>query len=99
MMIMAKDNASKKGINPWDIIMYPHLAEKSMNMIEMENKLVLIVRRKSRKSEIKEAIEKEFGVKVESIRTLVTTDGKKKAIATLAPDYQASDIASKFGMM
>ena len=27
--------------NPWNVLKYPHLAEKSMNMVELENKLIL----------------------------------------------------------
>jgi len=110
MIIMAgKINIGKEGkaatpkggasIYPWDVILYPHLTEKSMNMVEMENKLVLIVNRKYKKEEIKQAIENEFNVKVSKIRTVVTSKGKKKVIATLTQDFQASDMASKLGMM
>ncbi|NOX71802.1 MAG: 50S ribosomal protein L23 [Candidatus Micrarchaeota archaeon] len=86
-------------MEPWDVILYPHLAEKSMNMVEIENKLVLMVNRKYKKKDIKDAIERQFNVKVTDIKTIVTTKGKKRAIAKLAPDYNASDIASQLGMM
>ena len=88
-----------KIISPWEIISYPHLTEKSMNMVEVENKLVFIVSRKFNKKEIREAIESQFNVKVSDVKTVVTTKGKKKAVATLTPEFHASDIASKLGMM
>ena len=34
----------------WNAILYPHLAEKSMNMVEAENKLVFMVKRKATKA-------------------------------------------------
>jgi len=94
-----KEDVPVKSIEPWDVILYPHLAEKSMNMVEIENKLVLMVNRKYKKKDIKDAIERQFNVKVTDIKTIVTTKGKKRAIAKLAPDYNASDIASQLGMM
>lgn len=107
MIIMAEAKETKKQVtedkektaSPWEVLSYPHLTEKSMNMVEMENKLVFIVSINHNKEKIKEAIEKQFNVRVEDIKTTVTTKGKKKAIATLGPDFQASDIASKLGMM
>ena len=91
----------KKGrkIDPWKVLSHPYLTEKSMSMVELENKLVFIVDRKFSKKDILDAIETQFSVKVADLRTVVMTDGKKKAIATLTGDYVASDIASKLGMM
>jgi large subunit ribosomal protein L23 len=83
----------------WSIINYPHLTEKSMNMVELENKLVFIVSKDADKSEIKEAIETEFGVKVQWVRTEITTRGQKKAYVKISPEFSAADIASKLGMI
>ena len=88
-----------KGYNPWDVLRYPHLAEKSMNMVELENKLVFMVSRKSTKSQIKEAVEKGFNVKVLSVNVEITRKGAKKAYIKLAPESMASDIASRMGMI
>ena len=65
MIFMAKDLKPKaekkeanvetnqvKTVSPWKILQYPHLTEKSMNMVETENKLVFIVDRKYKKKEI-----------------------------------------------
>jgi large subunit ribosomal protein L23 len=105
---MAKENKKEvkevkekklKEKDVWDVLIHPHLAEKSMNMVEIENKLVFIVDKKTDKKTIKEVIEKEFNVKVDSVRTETTTRGQKKAYVKINPEYSAADIASKFGMI
>ena len=83
----------------WDVLKYPHLAEKSMKMVEAENKLVFIVRRNSRRAEIKEAIEAAFNVKVQSVNFEITTGGEKRAFIKLKQGFSASDIASRMGMV
>ncbi len=85
--------------NPWGILLYPHLAEKSMNMVELENKLVFIVSRKANKRDIREAVEKGFDIKVAEVKTEITTRGLKKAYIKLAEGYEAADIASRLGMI
>lgn len=85
--------------NPWKVLFYPHLAEKSMNMVELENKLVFIVDRNANSIEIKKAVEIGFGVKVKSVNTEITTKGVKKAYIKLHPDFMAADIASRLGML
>ncbi|MEE9323175.1 MAG: 50S ribosomal protein L23 [Candidatus Aenigmarchaeota archaeon] len=95
----SKETGTGKGKDAWDILVYPHLTEKSMNMVELENKLVFIVNKKANKKEIKEAVEKEFEVKVEWVRTEITTRGQKKAFIKIYPDFSAADIASKLGMI
>lgn len=82
-----------------NILMYPHLTEKSMKMVEMENKLVFMTKRDSKKKEIKEAVERAFNVKVRSVNFEITTKGEKRAYIKLYPEFSASDIASKMGMV
>ncbi|MFQ5647704.1 MAG: 50S ribosomal protein L23 [Candidatus Aenigmatarchaeota archaeon] len=79
--------------------MYPHLAEKSMNMVELENKLIFIVNRNASKPEIKRAVEEGFGVKVLAVNVEITQKGHKKAYIKLHPDHMAADIASRLGMI
>jgi len=90
---------AEKVKDAWEILIYPHLTEKSMNMVELENKLVFIVNKKAGKKDIKEAIENEFGVKVVYVKTEITTRGQKKAYIKIHPDFSAADIASKLGMI
>jgi large subunit ribosomal protein L23 len=88
-----------EGYDPWKILRYPHLAEKSMNMVEMENKLVFVVKRDVRKDKIKEAVEKGFGVKVLAVNVMITQKGHKKAYIKLHQNYSAADIATRLGMI
>ena len=82
----------------YDIIIRPVLTEKSYATIS-DKKYVFEVEKTANKTEIKEAVEKIFGVKVESVNTLRTigkirrqgrTQGRtpeiKKAYVTLKKD-------------
>ncbi|MGM5485279.1 MAG: 50S ribosomal protein L23 [Nanobdellota archaeon] len=80
-------------------IKYPLSTEKSIRMMESENKLGFIVDMKANKSEIKEAIEKLFEVKVDKVNTVVTTNGKKKAYVKLNEETPAIDVATQLGLM
>ena len=73
--------------------------EKALSLIEKANTLTFIVNRRATKSEIKEAIEKIFNVKVEKVRVLITSRGGKKAYIKLTPEYKASDIATRLGII
>ncbi|MFP3402118.1 MAG: 50S ribosomal protein L23 [Acidilobus sp.] len=82
-----------------EIIIRPVMSEKAMKLIEENNTLVLIVTRSANKHEIKRAVEASFGVKVESVNTLITPTGEKKAYVTLSKEYKASDVAAKLGLI
>lgn len=86
-------------MDPFKIIRYPHMSEKSVSLIERENKIVFIVNRKATKKQIKEAVEKLFEVKVDKINTEITFKGEKKAYVKLRPEYKALDVATKLGMV
>jgi large subunit ribosomal protein L23 len=95
----AEGKKERKPNDAFDVLVYPHLTEKSMNMVEMENKLVFIVKDKANKQTIKEAVEKEFGVKVDWVRVEITRKGYKKAYVKINQEFSASDIASKLGIV
>jgi len=82
-----------------DILQYPVLSEKAIRILEKENKVVFIVHRNANKTQIKQAFEKLFNVKVEKVNTLILPDGRKKAYIKLKKDYKASDILSKLGLL
>ena len=86
-------------MDPYKILLYPHMTEKSISLVERENKLVFIVDRKAKKTEIKQSFEEAFNVKVETINTLITRTGKKKAFIKLDPKHQAADIAVRLGII
>jgi large subunit ribosomal protein L23 len=85
--------------DPWKVLMYPQLAEKSMNMVELENKLIFIVNPRASKEDIKKAVEKNFEVRVIKVSTMISIKGQKKAFVKLHPDDSAADIASRLGML
>ena len=86
-------------MDPYKILKFSHMTEKSIGLVEKENKLVFIVDRKSNKGDIKKAFEELFKVRVEKVNTMITRDGKKKAFIKLKPEYQAADVAVKLGMI
>ncbi len=53
-------------MNEYEIIIKPYVTEKAMMLIEKENKITFIVRRDAKRNQIKWAVEKIFGVKVDT---------------------------------
>jgi large subunit ribosomal protein L23 len=68
-------------------------------MIERENKVVFIVDRRATKVDIKRAVEELYQVKVKDVNTLITREGTKKAFVKLAPEYSATELAVKLGIL
>lgn len=68
-------------------------------MIEKENKITFIVNLKATKKDIKRAVEELYQVKVEDINVLISRDGTKKAFVKLKPDYNATDLAVRLGIL
>jgi len=81
------------------MIKYPLNTEKTIRVLESENKIVFVVDASDTKASIKKDIEAQFNVKVLSVNTLRTLTGKKKAVIRLSPETPAMDIATKLGMM
>jgi len=86
-------------MDPYAIIVKPHLTEKSMNAIDQNNELTFVVLRKANKSQIKNAFEDLFAVKVERVNTQITSSrGEKLAYIKLEAEHSAEDIAVKMGV-
>ena len=81
------------------IIKYPLATEKSVRLMETQNKLTLIVDKKSTKAEIKKEVEKMFNVKVKKVTVTNLPDNRKKAYVLLSIDTPAIDVATKLGLM
>ena len=81
------------------VIKYPMMTERSVNMIENENKLVFIVDRRANKHEIAIAIKELYEVEAETVNTLITRKGEKKAFIKLKDEYDASDVAIRLGIL
>lgn len=82
-----------------DIIENPHMTEQSMDMVDQENKLVLIVDLEANKNQVQDAVEELFDVTVKKVNTSITPQAKKKAFVRLAESDDAMDVATKLGMM
>lgn len=70
-----------------DIIRYPSITEKNTALRAAENKYVFEVAPRATKPEIKEAVEKLFGVKVAGVNTSIVK-GKKKRMGKFS-GYQS----------
>jgi large subunit ribosomal protein L23 len=81
------------------IILYPLSTEKTIRLMESENKLIFVVGINSTKDQIKKAIEEEFKVKVKNVSTQIDPKGRKKAYIRFADETPAIDVATKLGLM
>jgi ribosomal protein uL23 len=85
-------------MKPHEVVIHPVITEAVLEMIERENKLVFIVRREANKNTIRWAIEQLYNIKIISVNTLITPDGKKKAFVRLDPSSNAGEIATRLGI-
>ena len=83
-----------KNIDPryYDIIVSPVVTEKA-TLASEHNKVLFKVASKATKPQIKEAVEKLFGVKVESVNTIVVK-GKEKRTGRFA-GYRSAAIRAR----
>jgi large subunit ribosomal protein L23 len=82
-----------------EVIFYPLMTESASLMVEKDNKLIFIVSLKAGKSDVKRAVEQLYEVKVDKVTMLITPQGEKKAFVKLKPEYKASDVAIKLGIL
>ncbi len=76
------------------VLLYPISTEKAIGMIELQNKLVFVVRKDATKAMIRKEMETLFGVKVASVNTKITPQGEKHAYIKLKTG-KADEIATK----
>jgi large subunit ribosomal protein L23 len=86
-------------MDPAEVIFYPLMTESASLMVEKDNKLIFIVNLKAGKSDVKRAVEQLYEVKVNKVTMLITPQGEKKAFVKLNPEYKASDVAIKLGIL
>jgi len=86
-------------MEPYEVILYPLMTESSSLMVEKENKLAFIVALNATKTDVRNAVEKLYEVKVQYVNVQITPQGQKKAFVKLHPDYKAADVAIKLGML
>lgn len=86
-------------LEPQKVVLYPMMTEDAVSSIEAENKLTFVVDINASKNEICRAVEVLYEVKVASVNTVVTSDGRKKAFVKLRPEFKASDVAVRLGIL
>lgn len=86
-------------LDSFRVIKYPLSTEKSLRLMESENKLIFVVDKSANKIQIKHAVEDLFNVKVVHVNTLITQDGNKRAYVRFADDTPAIDVATNLGLM
>ncbi len=82
-----------------EVIRYPLISEDAVTLIEAENKITFIVDADASKNDIRRAVEELYEVKVDRVNSVLTPEGRKKAFVRLAPDYKASDLAVRLGIL
>lgn len=85
--------------NAYNTLKYPLSTEKSVKLMQAENKLLFVVDRKATKGEIKKAMETAYKVKVLKVNTQIMPNGNKKAYIKLAPETPALDVATQLGLI
>jgi large subunit ribosomal protein L23 len=98
---MSKEAPDKDELSVEDarsVLVQPYITEKTFNMIEKENKLIFIVREKSTKQLIREAMRVLYDVEVIDINTARTIRGKKAAVRFRDPNG-ARDLATTLGLV
>jgi large subunit ribosomal protein L23 len=75
------------------------MTEAASLMVEKENKLVFVVNLKATKNDVRKAVEELYEVKVDRVNMQISPQGRKKAYVKLHPDYKASDVAIKLGIL
>ena len=91
-----KTNATLADLN---VVYFPLVTEKAVNMIDAENKITFIVADKAGKKEIKKVVEGAYGVKVEKRNIVRDRKGRKKAIVKLKKGFKAEELATKLGVL
>lgn len=83
----------------YDILKFVLMTEKSVRQIELQNRLVFIVDRKSHRDEIKAAAERAFNVPVRDVKTMIDQSGRKKAFIIFTGEGAAGEIAVRLGII
>ena len=86
-------------MDTYNIIKFPLSTEKSIRLMEAENKLIFVVNKQATRKQIKMAIEDMFKVEVDDVNTYLNVDGEKRAYVKFSAKNPAIDIATKMGLM
>jgi large subunit ribosomal protein L23 len=81
------------------LVKNPLSTEKSIKLMESENKLIFAVDKHATKEAIKNEIEEFFKVKVVNVTTRIGPDAKKRAYVRFSNETPAIDVATKLGLI
>jgi len=81
------------------IIKSPYVTEKVTSMIDSDDTLEFLVNINATKPEIKKALEDLYDIDVLAVRTMITSQGDKKAVVKLAGEGSANELATRLGLL
>lgn len=83
-----------------EIIIEPVFSESAYALIidPNQNKIGFHVSKKANKQQIKLAVQELYNVRVTKVNTHISPDGDKRAIVTLAKEYEAVDLATDLNL-
>ena len=84
-------------MDPYKVVLYPYVTEKTMNQMERNNALEFVVNKEADKDLIRKSVENIFDVKVKKINIKITKKGKH-AIVVFMPEFKAEDIGMRIGV-
>ena len=85
-------------MDAYSIIIKPHVTEKTMNLIDLNNEITFVVRRTANKGQIKRAFEELYDEKVAKVNTHINTKGQKVAYIKLVEEEMAEELAVRIGV-
>ncbi|HON36014.1 MAG TPA: 50S ribosomal protein L23 [Methanothrix sp.] len=81
------------------IIKSPYVTEKVTSMIDADDTLEFLVNINATKPQIKKALEDLYDINVLAVRTMITSQGEKKAVVKLAKEGSANELATRLGLL
>ena len=85
-------------MDSYSIIIKPHVTEKTMNLIDLNNVISFVVLRSANKKQIKRAFEELYEEEVARVNTHITTKGVKVAYIKLVEEEMAEELAVRLGV-
>ncbi len=93
------ESDAKTVADAFNVIKFVLMTEKSVRMVETQNKLVFIVNRSAARGEIKKAVQNAFNSPVSDVKTVIDQSGRKKAFVKFSNVGAAGDIAIRLGII
>jgi large subunit ribosomal protein L23Ae len=97
--VIRKSIEREKTWDRYSILLAPCSSERFYKKMENENTIIFYVNQKANKQEIKKAFKDAFNVLPQRVNTMNTILGRKKAFIKLPKSNEASEIASKIGLI